>query len=264
MPTRRTSAAIAAIVLAVSAPLSPAQPPREVVGHIVRPPTVEPTAPRLRALQVPEGFTIRAFAEGLENPRILAVGDDGAVYVTRREQGDVLRLRDADGDGAADEVRTMLRLPDVHGITVHNGDVYLATIREVYRVPVEADGSFGRPVSLITDLPDGGQHPNRTLAFGPDGKLYISVGSTCNACLEPNHESATLLRAEPDGASRAIFASGLRNTIGFAWHPQTGELWGLDHGSDWLGDDRPREELNRIVQGANYGWPYVTSGGQID
>ncbi|MCC5612487.1 PQQ-dependent sugar dehydrogenase [Nostoc sp. CHAB 5834] len=110
--------------------------------------------------------------------------------------------------------------------------------------------------TLISDLPDAGQHPNRTIAFGPDGMLYISVGSTCNACDEPNPEHATLLQAQPNGSNRSIYAKGLRNTIGFAWHPQTRELWGLDHGSDWRGNDLLPEELNRIVKGGNYGWPF--------
>ena len=91
----------------------------------------------------------------------------------------------------------------------------------------------------------------------PDGKLYISVGSTCNACSEANPENATILRVEPDGSSRQIFASGLRNTIGYGFEPATGELYGMDHGIDWLGDAAQPEELNHIVEGHKYGWPYV-------
>ena len=110
---------------------------------------------------------------------------------------------------------------------------------------------------IISDLPDSGQHPNRTIAAGPDGMLYISVGSTCNACNESNPESATMLRASPDGKTRAIFASGLRNTIGFDWHPTTGVLWGMDNGIDYLGDEAQPEELNKIEYGKQYGWPHI-------
>jgi membrane associated rhomboid family serine protease len=119
-----------------------------------------------------------------------------------------------------------------------------------------ANGTEGKLQTLIDDIPDAGQHPNRTIAFGPDKMLYLSVGSTCNACDEPNKEHATLLQVQPDGSKRNIYAKGLRNTIGFAWHPQTRELWGLDHGSDWRGNEQPPEELNLIKQGADYGWPF--------
>ena len=91
--------------------------------------------------------------------------------------------------------------------------------------------------------------------------LYISVGSTCNACNESNQENATILRASPDGQSRSIFAKGLRNTIGFAWHPATGELWGMDHGIDFLGDEQQPEELNKIELGKQCGWAHVWGAG---
>src|SRR5690606_1013567 len=98
---------------------------------------------------------------------------------------------------------------------------------------------------------------NRTIVVGPDDMLYVSVGSTCNACSEPNPENATILSIAPDGSSRTIFASGLRNTIGFGFEPESGELYGMDHGIDWLGDNEQHEELNLLVKGAKYGWPYV-------
>lgn len=117
---------------------------------------------------------------------------------------------------------------------------------------------------LIKDLPDGGQHPNRTIAFGPDGLLYVSVGSTCNDCNESNPESATMLQVTPDGSKRKIFARGLRNTIGFDWHPQTKNMWGADNGTDWRGDEIPPEELNKIMDSAHYGWPLIFADRQVD
>jgi glucose/arabinose dehydrogenase len=236
----------------------------QVVGHIVRPERVEATDERIASLRLPEGFRIEKFAQGLGKPRMVAVAGDGAVFVTRRDPGDVLRLADTDGDGKADEQRTVASLADVHGIHIAGSRVYLATVREVYTADLREDGSLSQPEPIITDLPDGGQHPNRTLAVGPDGMLYITVGSTCNACDETNKESATIVRAQLDGSERVIYARGLRNTIGFDWRPDSGELWGFDHGIDWLGDDEQVEELNKITHGAHYGWPYVYGDGKFN
>ncbi|MEH6665579.1 MAG: YbhB/YbcL family Raf kinase inhibitor-like protein, partial [Brevundimonas sp.] len=226
-------------------------------GVIFEPTPRQPLPSDDAALRVPDGFRVERFAEGLGNIRILAVAPSGDVYATRRSEGDVILLRDQNGDGRADGApRVVARRAGAHGLTIHDGRLYLATVNEVFVGDIQPDGGVSSLQLLIGDLPDGGQHPNRTLAVGPDEMLYISVGSTCNACAETNPENATLLRGSLDGKSRTIFASGLRNTIGFGWHPGTGELWGFDHGIDWLGDDVQLEELNRIERGKRYGWPY--------
>jgi len=230
--------------------------------HTFKPAKTEATARRVAALKVPDGFKVEVLAQGLLNPRIIAVAPEGRIYVSRRDQGDVLLLQDRDEDGALDaEPRVVFARPGAHGLAIAQNHLYIATATEVYRAPIKADGTLGPEERIINDLPDGGQHPNRTLAFGPDGMLYISVGSSCNACNETNPEHATLLRATPDGKTRSIFASGLRNTIGFAWDPATGELWGMDHGIDYLGDDQQPEELNRIDKGKQYGWPHIWGTG---
>lgn len=237
-----------------------------VTGAILEPAPRKPASgdDLLAGFQLAPGATASVFARDLVNPRILAMSSDGTLYATRRSVGDVIMLRDDDGDGAADAPVTVASRPGMHGIAFDGNTVYLATVNDVYVADVGQDGRFGELRRIINDLPDGGQHPNRTLAMGPDGKLYISAGSTCNACAETNPESATMLRAEPDGSSRAIFASGLRNTIGFDWEPDTGALWGMDHGIDWLGDNEQIEELNQIAQGRHYGWPYVYGMDQIN
>lgn len=228
-----------------------------VEGAVVEPRKVSPD---IGALKVPAGYRASIFADGLGNARMLAIGADGSVYVTRRTEGDVLRLSDTDGDGRADARETVVRRPGMHGIAVDGDTAFLVTQRDVYRAPILPNGNFGPLTRIIDDLPDAGQHMNRTIAVRGD-KLYISVGSTCNACTETSPESATILEASKDGTSRTIFASGLRNTIGFGWHPRTGQLWGLDHGIDWLGDTQQREELNRIERGKAYGWPYIYGDG---
>jgi len=209
----------------------------------------------LGQLQAPEGFTVTVFAQQVGNARMMAVGPDGTVYVTRPESHDVMALRDRDGDGRAEEATVVAaNLRFVHGITIHADRLYLAGETSVWVADLLPDGGVGEPQVLIDDLPDGDQHYRRTIAVGPDGMLYVSIGSSCNNCRESNRENATLLQANADG--RIVFAAGLRNTIGWGWHPETGELWGMDHGSDWRGDDQPPEELNRIEEGRNYGWPY--------
>jgi glucose/arabinose dehydrogenase len=229
-----------------------------VQGHVNEPTKLVPTEELLQRLQLPAGFAINKFADGLVAPRMLAIGEDGAVYVTRRHpHNDVWLLRDMDGDGSAEERRVVAEIQHVHGIAIHAGRVYLAAVRNFYVANIESDGSFSTPQALYSDLPDAGQHPNRTVKVSPDGRLFLSVGSTNNAAPEPNPESATMLLLQPDGTGRSIYAKGLRNTIGFDWHPTTGELWGMDHGIDWLGDLEQREELNLIVQGGDYGWPFI-------
>lgn len=231
---------------------------------VLRPESREPTDARIASLEVPPGFALNVFARDVQHARMLAVHEEN-VYLTRPMQGDVLRLVDGDGDGVA-ETQTVVAsdLPSVHGITIDAPNVYLATPTHVYRAMMGTDGALDTPVPIIDDLPAGGQHPNRTLAIGPDRKLYISVGSPCDACPITDPEYATILRAELDGSARAIFASGLRNTIGFGFHPSTSELWGMDHGSDWRGNDVPPEELNLIEEGNDYGWPYCFGERQID
>jgi Raf kinase inhibitor-like YbhB/YbcL family protein len=252
----------AAALLSATPPPQPVEPHtspeqkanKQVTGHIYvlekRPP------PPVTKLKVPNGFRIERFAENLGHARLLAVGPGGNIYLTRRDQGDVLMLKPgANGLAAGAPVRVASR-PGMHGIGFHANKVYLATIKEVFRADVNPDGTFGPLEMIIHDLPDAGQHPTRTVQVGPDNMLYIGIASATNDAIEPNPEAATLVRASLDGKSRAIFASGLRDVIGWGWHPQTGELWGLDHGIDWLGDEEQPEELNLIEKGKHYGWPY--------
>ncbi|QRR00316.1 PQQ-dependent sugar dehydrogenase [Dyadobacter sandarakinus] len=228
-------------------------------------PAVQPASDaNVAKLKVPAGFTITKFAEGVGKPRILAVNANGNVYVSDREAGIVVMLSDKNGDGVAEDKKTVANIKQVHGLHIYEGKMYMVAVNEVYVADMNGDGTLGQPKMLISDLPDGGQHPNRTIAFGPDKKMYLTVGSTCNSCPEPNPENATILRAEPDGSNRKVFAKGLRNTIGFGWHPTTGQLWGMDHGIDWLGDNEQKEELNQIKQGADYGWPYIYGEGKYN
>lgn len=204
-------------------------------------------------------------ASGLGKPRMMALAANGGIYVTRRDVGDVLLLSDKNGDGKMDDLKTVWsQFNDVHGITVHEGWLYLVSSKALKRGKIAADGMVTDTATLLSDLPDGGQHNNRMIAFGKDGKLYMTVGSDCNDCGETNQQHATMLVMNADGTGRRIFARGLRNTIGFDWHPQTGDIWGCDNGTDWRGDEIPPEELNKIIDGGDYGWPLVFGKQQVD
>ena len=236
----------------------------QVEGYVYKPALVDATNENVQQLQVPDGFTVTKFAENLGMPRMLIVSAAGNVYASDRQAGLVMMIQDTDDDGVADQTQTVATIKQAHGLAIHDNQMYIIAVNEVYVADMNADGTLGQPQMIISDLPDGGQHPNRTLNFGPDGMMYISVGSTCNACDEPNEENATMLVANPDGSNRRIFAKGLRNTIGFTWHPQTQELWGLDHGIDWLGDNEQVEEVNHIVEGGDYGWPFIYGDGRYN
>lgn len=210
-----------------------------------------------RWLAVPAGFGVRVFAARLGAPRFMASDANGVLHVSVPGSGRVLALPDRDGDGLADgPVVVAEGLDRPHGLAFHDGWLYVAENGRVIRL-ADDDGDLRADRSeLVTeDLPAGGGHWTRTLGFGPDGALYVSAGSSCNVCVEADPRRAAISRFEPNGSGGQRFATGLRNSVGFVWHPETGELWATDNGRDWLGDDLPPEELNRIVEGADYGWP---------
>ena len=229
---------------------------REVQGHSFSPASKTFDQAYLKQLKVPAGFEVTAWATHIGHPRMMAVADDGTVYVTRYEEDDVIALRDQ--NGKASPPKTVAKLGKVHGIALQGKKVWLTTVHDLYTADVGADGSFSQPKKLMDTLGDGGQHDKRTIGIGPDNLLYISIGSTCNTCDDPADEKAVIWRTKLDGSGREVFAKGLRNTIGFGWHPETKEMWGMDHGIDWGGDDYPREELNKLTQGSDYGWPFCS------
>lgn len=228
------------------------------------PQTEEYNQQLLSRLVLPAGFKITPVATGLGKPRMLAVNADGGLYVTRRDQGDILLLKDNDGDTKFDDLKTvMTQFKGVHGICLRDGFLYACSNKELKRAKIKPNGELESATTLISDLPDGGQHGNRTIAFGPDGKLYITVGSSCNDCNETNKEHATILQADAEGKNRVIFARGLRNTIGIDWNDKN-EMWGADNGTDWRGDDIPPEEINKITEGSHYGWPFIYGNREVD
>lgn len=240
-----------------------------IEAHIYEPQRLLPTDERIGSLQLPPGFHIQRAAEGLDNPRILATAEDGTVYVTQRQPGNLVMLRDVDNDGIFDLQRIVARIPQLHGVLIEGRQIYLVDIHRIYAADLMPNGNLGKLRVVVKNLPDAGQHPNRTLGLSPQGELHVSIGSTCNECREPNPNHATLQKLlEQTGAShdaqREIVASGLRNILGFDWHPSSGRLFAFDNGIDMLGDDEQGEELNEIESGKRYGWPYVYDHDQIN
>lgn len=211
-------------------------------------------------IRVPAGLSIGLHAE-LPRVRALRPTPAGDLLASVPREGRIVLLeRDQDGDGRADGIRTLLEgLNRPHGMDIADGWLYVGETDAVGRVRFDAEtgqvsGAFER---IVTGLPGGGNHWTRTVRIGPDGGLYLSVGSSCNVCLEEDPRRAALLRFEADGSGGEVFASGLRNAVGFDWQPGTGELYATDNGRDLLGDDFPPCELNRVVKGGFYGWPFA-------
>jgi glucose/arabinose dehydrogenase len=218
-------------------------------------------------INMPEGFGLSVFAEGLNDPRMMTVGPDGIVYVAERGAGRIVRLPDRDEDGVADGVEIVasgLSAPSSLDFYT-DGSLYVGETTRVVRLfsPTE-EGRFQEQEIIVDGLPRGG-HNTRTVRFSPDGAyLYVSVGSSCNVCIEDDERRATIMRYRPDGSEAMIYAEGFRNAVGITFRPGTDELWATNNGRDWLGDDQPPETIYRVTEGENAGWPYCHAGRILD
>lgn len=213
---------------------------------------------KTRYLNVPPGFRVSVFSALLKGPRMLAVGPDGFIYVSLPKTGEIAVLPDENRDGVAD--RTVVFASGIirpHGLAWVGNDLIVAEMNRVTLLRDE-DGDLKADVrKIITeDIPSGGVHWTRSVVAGPAGKLYVSAGSSCNACEEDDKRRASIMRFSTGGNGNKVYATGLRNSVGMALHPEKGELWAVDNGRDNLGDDLPPEEINKIIDGGDYGWPY--------
>ena len=230
---------------------SATEPPSATPGVAV--PATAPAA----QIELPGGFTAYAVATGFFRPTSVTVADDGTIFVSERH-GRVARLGDADGDGVFEEIVTWAEPPDeVTGILATPAGVYISSRGRVLLArDADGDGAADEPQEVVTGLPNG-RHQNNGLALGPDGKLYITNGSTCDDCNEGNERSASILQANADGSELRVYASGLRNPYDLVFDA-SGRLWATDNGSDE--PCASVDELNLIVDGGDYGWPYGEDG----
>ena len=219
-------------------------------------------------LVLPDGYSISLFTPQAVGPlRFMAFSPDGILFVSMsssaglyssqsQDDGKIFAIPDKNKDGVADQataVLTNLHLP--HGIAFYNNYLYVAEEGKVVRYAYLGDSNLGAREVIVTDLPTAGEHLSRTIGFSPSGKMYISMGSSCNVCEQSNSHFATVREYNADGTGGRVFATGLRNTVGFTFNPSTAEIWGTDNGRDYLGDNLPPDEINIIKDGGNYGWP---------
>ena len=219
-------------------------------------------------IEVPKGYRFTLFASGLPNARFMLVTSQGDILLSTPRSGEVHFLkRDSNSDGVADESRVLLSgLRSPHGMDFYEDWLYVAEKHAIGRIKFDAATGevTGRIEYILEGLPEGGNHSNKTIRFGPDGWLYLNIGSSCNVCIEEDERRAAISRMKPDGSEFEIYAKGLRNSVGFDWSPIDGALYATNNGRDMLGDDFPPEELNRVEKGKFYGWPYVNSTGILD
>ena len=221
---------------------------------------------KLALIELPPGFEISVYAEGVENARQLALGERGTVFAGSRKAGKVHAVVDSDGDGAADKVYLIddgLSMPS--GIAFRDGSLYVAAVDRILRYDGIEDALDNPPDPVLVTgaLPDKTHHGWKYLRFGPDGLLYVPVGAPCNVCDEPGF--AEIRRLSADGSGMETYARGVRNSVGMAFHPGTGELWLTDNGRDMLGDDLPGDELNHASRaGLHFGFPYCHQGDSPD
>lgn len=219
----------------------------------------------LLELNLPEGFQIEVYARGVDGARSMAMGDNGTLFVGTRTENTVYAIQDTNGDFKADNIMVLDTMEVPNGIAMRNGDLYVAQVGSLWKYP-NIENQLGNTLEkelIYDDYPTEFHHGWKYIAFGPDDKLYVPVGAPCNICnrTEEDERFATITRMDPDGSNREIYARGVRNSVGFTWHPDTKQMWFTDNGRDMLGDDIPPCELNTVTEaGQHFGYPFCHGG----
>lgn len=222
----------------------------------------------MERLVVPEGFKIEIFASNVINARQLAIGDNGTIFVGTRKQGKVYALVDSNKDGKADKqylIDKNLNMPS--GVAFRNGSLYVAAVNRVLRYDnIEKKlANPPEPVVIINNLPDETHHGWKAIEFDPAGDLYIPIGVPCNICISDDKRHGTIIKLNTKTGKISTYATGVRNSVGLAFHPTNNTLWFSDNGRDWLGDDSPPDEINHApVAGLDFGFPYLHGRNTLD
>ena len=222
---------------------------------------------RLGKIKLPPGFKIEIYSGEVPNARAMALSSSGILYVGTMSKGEVYAIQDKDGDGKAETkwtIATGLKMPV--GVALSNGDLYVSEISRILKFPdIEQHLDDPQKEIFVDNYPDKEHHGWKFIAFGPDGNLYVPVGAPCNICESDDEIFATITRINMNTKQHEIVHRGIRNTVGFTWHPQTKEMWFTDNGGDWLGEDMPACELNYAPHdGMNFGFPYCHQGDYPD
>lgn len=218
----------------------------------------------LDKIKMPPGFKMSIYARHVPNARSMALSPNGILFVGTRKEGKVYAVVDRNKDNKADQVITLaeeMNMPN--GVAFRNGALYVAEVNRILRYDnIEANlKSMANPVAVNHTFPTDKHHGWKYIAFGPDDMLYVPVGAPCNICEKGDERYASMMRMRPDGTQLEIFAQGIRNTVGFDWHPKTKELWFTNNGRDWMGDDLPPDTLHHAPQrGLHFGFPYCHAG----
>jgi len=220
----------------------------------------------LANLRLPAGFVIEVYTDAVPNARSMTLGAEGTLFVGTRTAGKVYAVSRAPGSGRAARVRVIgERLNVPNGVAFRHGSLYVAEVNRILRFDDIEQHLDAPPAPTVVrdDFPRDRHHGWKYIAFGPDDRLYVPIGAPCNVCDQDGY--AVITRMNPDGSDREVFARGVRNTVGFTWHPQTRELWFTDNGRDWMGDDLPPCELNRAPQsGLHFGFPFCHGKDIVD
>lgn len=256
------------LALAILFSCNNVNPPTKESAEETTDETEEEALIQLDKLNLPDGFNIEVYATDVTNARSMTMSPSGTLFVGTRGDGRVYALKDTDGDMVSDKMYTLMKDGNMpNGVAFRDGDLYVAEVDRVLKyedIESKLDNP-GEPIVLIDDYPTEKHHGWKFISFGPDGKLYVPVGAPCNICESEDDIFNSITRINPDGSGREIVQRGVRNTVGFTWHPETGDLWFTDNGRDMLGDDIPACELNRATEdGMHFGYPYCHQGDLLD